>query len=271
MRVRLPHRLPSTGPSAVWAGRRITSRMRLYLASILFGVGANHGNVRTTFERLVAATQRADQTQAFQQWQPASDMRFLFVGDSTALGIGAEDPSCSVAGHFGRMFPSAHVETYGQNAATTRDVVRMLQTTTLQADSYTLAVLQTGGNDAFQLVPRKDIIQSISDLTELLAPRVEHFALISGGNLGECLLIPRYLAPLLMRRSRLVHTLFQEFAASRTDMTYIEGFRINDPRLKDPQLYSNDLLHPSGRGYEYFAAEIIDALRKDGQSHLVNC
>jgi lysophospholipase L1-like esterase len=198
----------------------------------------------------------------------APSHRLLFLGDSTCLGYGAESNTHSVAGYFGRDLPRADIANYGRNGATVGDTLALVRARpevlrTRGEAPLDAAVLLVGANDILRLTSPRRLERDLTALVGAVTPRARHTVLVAGGNLGEALVLPAYLRPLLTWSSSRVHATFAAVAA-RTGVVYVPGFQAPDARLRDPRNFCLDLLHPSARGYHYFYEAIRAALDARG-------
>lgn len=191
----------------------------------------------------------ADAAVPFERILPDAELHILVIGDSTAVGTGAQSPETSLAGLVGQKFPDASIRNLGVNGARTADLIPRLEV--LEGQHYDLIMLHIGGNDTVYhtdlTVLEKDI-KRVLDLSQQLGDRV---ILTSTGNVGTALLLPFGTRWQFERRTRKVRDIFMA-AAQERDIYYSDIFRErnNDPFAQDPfQYYAVDLFHPSDVGY----------------------
>ncbi len=87
----------------------------------------------------------ADNAVPFERILPDAEMQILVIGDSTAVGTGAQTPEASLAGLVGQTFPDASVRNLGVNGARTADLIPRLEK--IQDQHFDLLMLHIGGND----------------------------------------------------------------------------------------------------------------------------
>ena len=184
----------------------------------------------------------------FTRIEPSASLRFLFMGDSTALGTGAVDKTQSVAGWFGQDFPEAHIENFSWNGRLGKELLTDFPS---PAGHFKLVVVQIGGNDILRFTPLNEIEKNLPEIIRRAKMLGEHVAILHSGNVG---LAPAFIWSfnvLYTERARKVREIYIR-AARENGAMYVDLFteRGNDPFLKDVGgYYSPDFLHPSGQGY----------------------
>jgi len=201
---------------------------------------------------------------AFQQSPERIAARVLVVGDSTAVGTGAADPTQSIAGRIGRDFPAALIENRAVNGALTAAVETQLEHA--DRDRYDAVLIQVGGNDALRFTPRAHIETAIRAALGEAKKRGDQVALISTGDLGDAPAIPWPLSYLFTARAAMIRDLFAQLAGELgcdyVDLWLPAGEP--NPFTRDPgRYYARDGLHPAGPGY----AAWYDTLREQVPLH----
>jgi len=193
-----------------------------------------------------------------------ADFRILVVGDSTARGTGAGDPSGSVAGGIGAIFPEASIENRGVNGARTAEIVAQVPLDVGQP--YDLLVVHAGGNDILRFTPLQRLQSDLETLLDRAVKAGEVAVLLTAGNVG---LAPFFSPPIgwiYTARTRRVRQMFMETARAK-GAHYVDLFteRKDDVFLTDPpRYYAPDFLHPSSEGYRVWFLGVVKVLRGAG-------
>ncbi len=193
--------------------------------------------------------------------RPSEDRRFslLVLGDSTAIGIGAEKPEESVPGLLAHFVGATHVENYGVVGAGVEDLPEQVAQAMLTR--YDLILVMVGGNN---ILAFDDVRWAGRMLGEVLAelPEAGKVILLSAGNTGGATLFPPPVRPFHTLTNQRYH---KEFArvAHAWGALYVNLYESpgQDPFLENPTLYlSDDGLHPSSEGYRLWFEKLRDAL-----------
>ena len=186
----------------------------------------------------------------FSRENPDADFRILIIGDSTAVGIGAEDPNLSVAGRYGQAFPDAEIINRGENGKKTGQLIEEFKQ--LQEEKFDLVEVHTGGNDVIRFKNLDEVEKDFATVLDLAQNIGDEVIVITSGNLGTVKLFPPGTRKILEARSRRTREIFIAETSKREKVHYIDLFREadEDPFAKDPErFYSPDFLHPNGEGY----------------------
>jgi lysophospholipase L1-like esterase len=206
--------------------------------------------------RLANVSELARNAEAYTARPTQPDKRVLIVGDSTAVGTGADTPAQSLAGLIGQQHPRWQIDNLGSNGAKFSDVPEQLQRA---SDGYDLVLVLAGGNDVIRFTPLFRLREPLHKTVALAAQKGRHVVLMPCGNVGHA---PFFAPPLtwaFSRRSERLHGLVQEVAASE-GATYVRLLR---PRDQDPfvihsdTLHATDGLHPSSAGYAEWYRELV--------------
>lgn len=188
--------------------------------------------------------------------RPGASRSLLIIGDSTAVGTGADRPEDSIAGRIADEFDDVSIINLAQNGAMLRDVYVQLQLTGDRL--FDVILMQAGANDILYFTPLDRIRSSVERLLDAAREKGHHVIFLSNGNIG---LAPAFFPPLswiYTWRARKVRSLFMDAAAER-GVQYVDLFREQgaDPFFADPeQFYAADFLHPGSEGYRYWYQEI---------------
>jgi len=192
----------------------------------------------------------------FIRHHPNARLKFLFMGDSTGVGTGAENNTQSVAGYFGQDFPDAQVDNDSYNG---RKLDQLVAEFPAKTDlTYDLVVIQIGANDIMKFTPFRGIDRDITTVIGDAKRIGRHVVILHSGNVG---LAPVFIWPFdwfMAERYRAVRRIYMK-RALEYGVLYVDLFteRSNDLFLKDiPKYYCLDHLHPSGEGYKWWYERI---------------
>ena len=191
--------------------------------------------------------------------------RILVIGESTAVGTGAERIEDTIAGRISRAYPHTRVENLGKNGMRTAHLLERLRMLP-QELAYDLMILNIGGNDAVFLSPLDDVAKDIAKVLDEAKHRAREVVLWTGGNAATIPAIPLILRYYYRRRSLRVREDFRR-AAQQAGAIYIDLFRERkqDPVKKEPRRYvAKDWFHPSGAGYGLWFDELQKTLKEHG-------
>ena len=198
----------------------------------------------------------------FQRNNPKSSLKILFIGDSTAVGTGAESNEKSVAGYFGRDFSLAHIVNLGQNGRRLHDLIKDFNPK--KDERYTLVVAQIGANDILHFTPFKNVERDLSIIVDRAKSMADYVVILYCGNVGAA---PIFFWPfnlIYTERTRKVRSIYIKTAKEK-EILYINLFEelSDDMFLKDVnRFYCPDYLHPSGDGYLMWYNKIRETLNK---------
>lgn len=226
----------------------MTIHMAFVYGIIIACVGTVGYVVVTRAALLHESRQLIAQSAAYQQEPTAPDRHILIVGDSTAVGTGAE-PAASVAGLLGRDIPRAVIENRAVNGATASDV--RLQLAEAARPRYDLVLVHAGANDILQFRRIAQIEQDIRDLVTEASSRGDRVLFLTAGNIGGAPIFVPPLSTWYTHQTRAVRERVRTMVDAH-GVEYVDLFLEPevDPFLKDPWRYhAADGLHPSERGY----------------------
>jgi lysophospholipase L1-like esterase len=192
----------------------------------------------------------------FVRSNPDARLRFLFMGDSTAVGTGAQKSTESVAGYFGQAYPLAQIDNNSYNGRKLNQLIAEFPKET--KTTYDLVALQIGANDIMKFTPYQKIDREITTAIEDVKRISRHVVILHSGNVG---LAPAFIWPfnwIMTERARVVRRIYMK-KAQEHDVLYVDLFteRSNDLFLKDiPKYYCADMLHPSSAGYKWWYERI---------------
>lgn len=200
----------------------------------------------------------------FSRSLPQADLRFLFLGDSTAVGTGAVDNAHTTAGYFAGDFPNAEIINISRNGQRIHELLDGFDTQRL--GQYDLAVLQIGANDILKFTPFTNIERDMQALIDKAETISRHVVILHSGNVGAAPIFRWPFDIIMTERSRRVRDIYMRLAKAN-GVYYVDLFqeRNRDLFLKDvPKYYAPDLLHPSGDGYRWWYERIRQTLDEAG-------
>ena len=197
----------------------------------------------------------------FERVDKNAESSILIIGDSTVVGTGASDPTQSIAGRVGEVFPESSIVNMGTNGAKTVDLIPKLRDL---ESRYDLIMIHIGGNDVVRFTSYEQVKDSIEEVLRLAKTKSDRVTITSTGNVGTALLLPFGSRWIFEKRTRRVRDIFMK-AARDLDVTYIDLFREKkeDPFHQNPSVYyASDLFHPSNAGYDSWFIRIGTALEE---------
>ncbi len=183
----------------------------------------------------------------------------LVLGDSTAVGVGADRPEESVPGRVAAFIGATHVENYAVSGAGVEELP--LQIKQAKNDSYSLVLIQVGANNILSFNNPKKIAPQLADILKTL-PKAEKVVVLCAGNVGGATIFPRFVRFIHTRLTLKYHELFAKVVAEAGGV-YVNLYepRAKDPFLQDPERYlAADGLHPSSEGYGLWFEKVKAAL-----------
>lgn len=190
----------------------------------------------------------------------SSCLRLLLVGDSAALGVGADRPQHALAGLLAADFPGAQVLNLSRSGAVLADVHAQLRSADTGFDA---AVLVAGGND---ILRRRGVAQIAVDADALMAALSHKSSTVVWLGVANIGLAPLFVPPWswwVSARVRRARRLFRT-AAQRHGACYVDFFREarDDVFSREPLRYfAAEGIHPSSSTYRYCYAVLRAALR----------
>jgi lysophospholipase L1-like esterase len=183
----------------------------------------------------------------------------LVLGDSLAVGVGAQAPEDSVAGRLAAYLDATYVENHAHPGAEVEDLKSQIKAAKLP--KYDFILIQAGGNDILAMHDAKKTAKQLSLVLGALPP-AGRIVLMTAGNVGGATLFP---PPLRLFHTIVSKAMNREFArvAHGWHITFLDLFEpfYRDPFLQNPYRYlSRDGLHPSSYGYGLWFEKLKAAL-----------
>ena len=203
---------------------------------------------------LVAAAEAFEQDPA----RPVGSL--LVVGDSTAVGAGADEPGQSVAGRLGMRFPGLRIRNVAVEGARLCDVAEQLDS--VGRERFDMVLVMAGGNDVLRFTPLMRLRVEATRINAAAMAIARHIAWMPPGNLGAAPLWYWPMSRIIERRSRRVRSALVDVASSMCAI-YVDLYR---PAAVDPfavdasRFLAADGMHPSGAGYCYWTAALLERI-----------
>ncbi|WP_309708693.1 SGNH/GDSL hydrolase family protein [Pseudolysinimonas sp.] len=178
-------------------------------------------------------------------------LRLVVVGDSTAVGTGAESLDDALPGRLGKLL-GARWRVVGRNGATAADVLRD-HVDEAAGGPADVAVLMVGWNDALKLRSDRAFARDLGSLIDrLVAASPKGRVVVVGPPVfANFAVLPRPLRNALGAHAAGLARVSARVAADR-EVDFAPGF--------DGQSVSSDGFHPDRRGYKSIAAGIVATL-----------
>ena len=176
----------------------------------------------------------------------------LVLGDSTAVGVGANKPEDTVAGLLAAGLEATYTENHAVSGAVVADIPS--QTAHLARTKYDAILLQIGANDIIDFKSAAVAAAELSPILDMLKTHSSTIYLMSAGNVGGATIFPYLLRPFYTSLNLKYHDAFAALAREK-GITYVNLYtpQTEDPFSLHPEIYlASDGLHPSSAGYALF-------------------
>lgn len=187
--------------------------------------------------------------------------RFLFIGDSLGVGVGARVPEESIAGRLSQEHPNAEIRNLSVSGFKIRDGLKVAQSLG-KNDHYTSIFIQLGANDIVQLSNKQETLKNLSALLMIAKAHADKVIFYSAGVVGHA---PIFIPPLNILYNIRSQNFFEGFqeVCNTLDVTYVDLYYSweEDPFVKNPDLYyARDKFHVSSEAYAFWYEKIKKAL-----------
>ena len=183
----------------------------------------------------------------------------LVLGDSTAVGVGADKPEETIAGLISNKVGGTYVENKAVSGALTEDLVGQIKKVTQK--HYSLVIILIGGNDIIRFHSLKDASLNLDKALNLLSDS-DKVIVMSAGNVGGSTLFPSILNYFYTKKNLEFHQEFDKVCKANNRI-YVKLYRPpkEDVFALQPEVYlSKDGLHPSSLGYKEWFDRMKGAL-----------
>lgn len=191
----------------------------------------------------------ADSAVAYTQSPAQPTAHVLFLGDSSAVGVGASTPALSVPGRLGADYPHIAIENIAVSGAKVADAAAQLPTAS--RDNYDAIIIQVGGNDIVRFTNLEQSAQTAQELVSQAQQLSDTVIILHSGNVGTSRIFPLPIRYLYQRRTLQLRASYQQLA-QQDGVYYVDIFRDApaDPFATDPSTYyAADFFHPGDAGY----------------------
>jgi len=203
------------------------------------------------------AQELISQSVPYESQSNTKSQTMLVLGDSTAVGVGADNSSDIVPALLSKKLNVLEVENLAVSGARVQDLLE--QRSEAKRDRYDVILIMVGANDIIRF---KSAHQSAKELETALAnlPAFENLIVIlSAGNVGGTKIFPWFIRPFHTNLNMKYHSEFEEVVA-KMGGKYVNLYQdpADDPFMKEPQVYmAPDGLHPSSKGYYLWFETIL--------------
>lgn len=202
-----------------------------------------------------------EQTSAFSIKPQQFKKRYLIIGDSLGVGVGASSPEKSIAGLISADHPQAEIVNLSKSGSRIYDGLETVRNIS-QNEKFDVAIIQLGANDITHLSSYNEMRVA----TNLLLKEVKQFAdktiFLTSGSVGSAPIFHFPLNRFYHARSlnffKMFSELTQENSVGYIDLSYPAS---NDPFSKNPGLYyAADSFHITDAGYMLWYQKIKEFL-----------
>lgn len=208
----------------------------------------------------------ANQTKKYERQLPFPDRKFLFIGDSAAVGTGASKPEKSIAGLFAADYPRVDIINEGEAGMKLSGLNRKLLD--LDERRYDLIVIMVGANDIIQFTPINSVQKTIDHVAGRAKELSDRVVILHSGNLGLAPFFPDFARSQMTSRSQDLRRIYKKVADDR-GVVYVDLYaeRIDDETNPSyPWWFAPDGLHLNDQGYQHWYDQIQAALRDARQT-----
>lgn len=189
--------------------------------------------------------------------------KLLILGESTAAGVGAKSTEETLANHFYRLFDQQHtIFNLGKNGIRAKELWpyfhRKLEKEQGEISGILLFI---GANDCFKLTSPSDFSLALQRLIEALKSKFnpDWFYLADIPPVQDFPAFPPVLKYYLKNQRKFLCQEMETLAASDPQII----FKKISLSL-DSDFFCEDLVHPSGKGYQAIAKFSFDSISKSG-------
>ena len=200
---------------------------------------------------------------AYEQHPANPTMQVLFMGDSTAVGVGSVQKSESTAGRLGAEYPNSDISNRSKSGMVLRELLPLIEAQS--GMHYDLVVLQIGANDVVGFTTLGAVREQLRKILKTASGIAPHVAVLTAGDIGQSPVFRWPLSSLMSARTRSVRAIFMEEIATTPNAFYIDIYNSNAGEIFNSDLnryYAPDYFHPSGDGYGVWYALLLRALKE---------
>lgn len=177
--------------------------------------------------------------------------KILIVGDSTAVGTGAQNQNETVAGYLGADYPQAKIDNLAVNGMRGEALLKTLQNTPVQ--KYDLVLIFTGGGDTLVLRDPAKMEIVLGEIILEAKKRSTKVVLMPPGNVGLAPFIPFFLTSTYSQHTHRVLERFKRVAIAE-QVYYVDSYipLVSYFQKSARQYYGRDSLHLSAEGHKWW-------------------
>ncbi len=182
--------------------------------------------------------------------------RILFLGDSTACGVGASSPVHSVAGLLGKSEPEVTIENRGRAGLRVKDLLASFRPEPWER--YETIVIQIGSNDVTHGTESIDLTLELALLFDRASRVANSVIVLHGGNVGNAPIFPWPVSAIMNRRTRKLRKIIRDLTKDSC-ITYIDlcAAEKQIPLEKNPtQWFAADGFHPNDALYSFWYTQL---------------
>lgn len=196
-------------------------------------------------------------------------LKYLAMGDSTAVGLGASEISNTYTYKIAKTLSTNYEVNYkniGVVGAKTEDIInnQLEQATDFKPDVVTISI---GGNDATHLVSPKKVMENLNSIIERITKETSaKIYLTDTPNFKWATVLPWFYRKLLETRSQSLNKKIKEIEIKRNDgrvkIVNIHDFGWSSfPDLSKTN--AKDNFHPNDLGYQNWTNAFLDRMKTD--------
>lgn len=186
----------------------------------------------------------------------------LVLGDSLAVGLGAQRPADTIAGQLAADYPHVSLVNRARCGARTQEVLAQLAQHA--PDASTCAIwMSTGGNDVLANTRPALLREQVRAALAACRARTDTVVVTGTANVGLAPLFFWPVSRVLSDRTRRVRDLLRA-ECERSGAQFVDFFHEadTDPFSREPErFFGPDGVHPSGECYRHCYAQILRTTR----------
>lgn len=191
--------------------------------------------------------------------------RILIVGDSTALGTGADKVEDSLGGLWAQQHPNDTVVVHARNGMRSFELARDLAT--IRNNTFDIIIINISGNDVLYWTSIRSFKKAMRDVIAHAQRIATHVVLNPGGTIGHAPFFPKpFTTWYIHRQHRLLDILRKQ--AATIGAVYCDFHTLEKHQyipLTDPNRYfAKDYIHPSSIGYSAWYIFLREEMKKAG-------
>lgn len=189
-------------------------------------------------------------------------LKLLAIGESTVAGVGAKNHSEALTGRFAEHLSektgkTVHWFAVGESGITVKESLQRL-VPKLPEEEIDVILVALGGNDVFGLSSPRKWRREMLKLLSLLKEKYPQANILMANvpMVRDFIAMPNPLRYVLSKLAKMHHYNSREFVTELKNAAYYDDVkRVNDE-------FFSDGIHPSAYGYNLWAAEMVEFMRK---------